>query len=412
MQRGTVAKVRRQGRGNPSGSRTIPAAWLGRSVVALCAALFGASLPGAALAAAPAPPALHARSAAILDMRDGSVLWSENGRLRLPMASTTKLMTALVSLQLEHGRMSTPMVVPPQVSQAYGEILYLRPGDQYTYQQLFEGMLLPSANDAAIAIAVDSAGSLSGFVRLMNRAAVAYGLRDTHYANPDGLDAPNHYTSADDLARLGWVAMNNPTISSVVAMTSATIPWPRHGTRLIGNINALLGQYPGATGVKTGYTSQAMNVIVGSAQRNGQSVIAVLMGEPAGTFWQDEAQLLNYAFVLAAARGPVASAAPPVYTLATAGAQSGTATESAALPAVAPDAISAAVLPAAGTSPPAPPAVAAVAAPRRPAHGGFPLPVVGAVLLLLGSLGLVRRARRLGPGGYAARARQRRSRTV
>ncbi len=277
----------------------------------IACALFPAPATAAPTGAVGVAPTLHARSAAILDMRDGRVLWSENGHLRLPMASTTKLMTALVSLRLEHDQMNTPMIVPPQVKQAYGELLYLRPGDEYTYLQLFEGMLLPSANDAAIAIAVDSAGGLSRFVSLMNQAAVAYGLTDTHYANPDGLNAPNHYSSADDLARLGWVAMHNPVIRSVVAKTSATIAWPRHGTRLIGNINALLTQYPGADGVKTGYTSEAMNVIVGSAQRNGQSVIAVLMGEPANTFWTDEAHLLDYGIGLAAARGPVPTVAPP-----------------------------------------------------------------------------------------------------
>ncbi len=246
-------------------------------------------------------------------MRDGKVLWSQNGHLRLPMASTTKLMTALVALRLEHDRLNTPMTVPPQVSQAYGELLYLRAGDQYTFGQLLEGMLLPSANDAAIAIAVDAAGSQTAFVHLMNQTAAAYGLVDTHYANPDGLDAPDHYSSADDLARLGWIAMNNPIIRQTVDKTSATIPWPRHtpNTRLIGNINSLLTSYPGANGVKTGYTSEALNVVVGSAVVDGEPVIAVLMGEPKSTFWTDEYRLLNYAGTLAAARGQVATVPPP-----------------------------------------------------------------------------------------------------
>ena len=259
----------------------------------------------------PVPPTLHARSAAVLDPRDGAVLWSEDGRRRLPMASTTKLMTALVSLSLEHQQTDVPMTVPPEIKQAYGEILYLRTGDQYTYLQLLEGMLLPSANDAAVAIAVDSAGSLPRFVALMNGAARAYGLRDTHFANPDGLNDPDHYSSADDLARLGWLAMGNPVIRSIVHLPSATIPWPDHGgSRLIGNINDLLAYFPGADGIKTGYTSEAMNVIVGSARRDGHAAIAVVMGEPASTFWRDEEHLLDFGLALTGARGAVATVVP------------------------------------------------------------------------------------------------------
>lgn len=279
----------------------------GPAVLAL--ALGGAVLGPTPLAAAatPAPPVLHARSAAILNMSNGALLWSENGRLRLPMASTTKLMTALVALQLLHDRTNVRMTVPPQVNQAYGELLYLQPGETYTFQQLLEGMLLPSANDAAIAVAVDSAGSLSRFVALMNQEARTLGLVDTHFANPDGLNDPDHYSSADDLARLGMVAMGNPIIRSIVEKPVATIPAPgKPGTtEVIGNIDALLSLYPGATGIKTGYTSEAMNVIVGSAQHGSESVIAVLMGEPKATFWSDEENLLNYGFqLLAAGAGP------------------------------------------------------------------------------------------------------------
>jgi len=411
--------------------------------VALGVALACTLFPSAAYAATAAPPAapvLHARSAAVLDMRDGRVLWSENGRLRLPMASTTKLMTALVSLQLEHDQMNTPMTVPPQVKQAYGELLYLRPGDQYTYLQLFEGMLLPSANDAAIAIAVDSAGSLSRFVSLMNQAASAYGLTDTHYVNPDGLDAPDHYTSADDLARLGWVAMNNKIIRSIVNLTSATIPWPRHGSRLIGNINALLTQYPGADGVKTGYTSEALNVIVGSAHRNGQSVIAVLMGEPASTFWTDEEHLLDYGIALEAARGAVPTVPPPAapqgavvptgqqsLTAVPAPFATGTAGESSPPAPSAgasgiPGLITATLVPAEG--PPLRPAAAGspvapssdqAAVRRRPFGGPARLPLAGAALLaVIGFIGWGQRSRRrrlrlAGITGF--RLRRRRGRT-
>jgi D-alanyl-D-alanine carboxypeptidase len=279
--------------------------------IAMALGLGGAVLAAAPGAAAATPPALHAKSAAILNMENGALLWSENGRLRLPMASTTKLMTALVALDLLHDRTATEMTVPPEVSQAYGELLYLKPGETYTFLQLLQGMLLPSANDAAIAVAVDSAGSLPRFVALMNQEALALGLTDTHFANPDGLDDPDHYSSADDLARLGLAAMENPIIRRIVAEPQATIPAPSNPatTEVIGNIDALLAMYPGATGIKTGYTSEAMNVIVGSARHGSNAVIAVLMGEPAATLWTDEEHLLSYGFQLVGT-GPAVSDHP------------------------------------------------------------------------------------------------------
>lgn len=280
-----------------------------RRACTVLGALLGILVPAAAVAAAPgAPPEVRGRSAAVLDVRDGAVLWSENGRLRLPMASTTKMMTALVACRLLNDNANAPMVVPPDVQQAYGELLYLRPGDRYTFLQLLEGMLLPSANDAAIAIAVNAAGSQQRFVEAMNSEAQALGLTDTHFANPDGLEDPDHYSSAIDLARLGQAALRDPMIENVVRLPSATIPWPDHGgTRVVGNINALLAYFPGATGIKTGYTSQAQNVVVGSATRDGQSVIAVVMGEPAGSLWRDDEDVLRYGLTLAAARAPTAN---------------------------------------------------------------------------------------------------------
>ena len=281
--------------------------------------MLAAPAVGQAASGIPAAPVLHARAAAVVDARTGAVLWSLHGRRRMPMASTTKMMTALVAMQLTHDRTSMTVTVPPQVKRAYGEMIGLVPGDHYTLLQLMEGMLLPSANDAAIAVAVDTAGSERGFVRLMNAQARRMGLADTHFANPSGLDNPNQYASAIDLARLGMAAMANPVIRRLVQMHAATIPWPHHShlthpaTRLVGNINQLLTRFRGANGVKTGYTSEAMNVVVGSAIRQGHPVIAVVMGEPALPLWQDEQRLLQYGFALEAAgvRAPTSPSASP-----------------------------------------------------------------------------------------------------
>ena len=282
----------------------------GWALVPLCLAWTLALFPGRGEAALPRPPAIAGRSAAVLDAATGAVLWSYHGHTRMPMASTTKMMTALVALGLTHDRTSETMVVPSQVLRTYGQTLDLRPGDRYTFQQLLEGMLLFSANDAAMAIAVDTAGSERTFVHLMNLRARALGLTDTHFANPDGLDSPDHYSSALDLARLGLAALRDPVIRAVVQMRSAVIPWPQqHTTRVVGNIDTLLSTYPGATGIKTGYTSEAMNVVVGSATRGGESVVGVVTGEPAADLWSDAASVLDYGFALeAAGQGQAAGA--------------------------------------------------------------------------------------------------------
>lgn len=281
--------------------------------VALAAAL-AAAFPDVT-AAATAPPPLHGASAAILDASTGKILYEIHGARRYPMASTTKMMTALVALRLLGDHPGRVLVVPPQVSQAYGTTLHLQPGTQYTFGQLLEGMLLPSANDAAIAVAVAAAGSLPRFVALMNAEASRLGLVDTHYANPDGLESPDHYSSAVDLARLGQVVMGDPLFRQTVGMTQATIPWPGHtpDTRVIGSINELLSVFPGADGIKTGYTSQALNVAVGEVQRQGRSVIAVVMGESRWSLWPDEEALLRYGLAIT----PAAPVRPSAATLVT-----------------------------------------------------------------------------------------------
>lgn len=256
---------------------------------------------------AASPPLIHGTAAAVLNASNGEILWQYNGATHVPMASTTKMMTALVALALEHNQTGMEMVIPPEVNQAYGEMLGLRPGETYTFQELLEAMLLPSDNDAAIAVAVDTAGSLPRFVALMNEEAARLGLADTHYTNPDGLDDPGQYSSAVDLARLGDVAMANPVIASIVGMRSATVPSPRgSGTEWIGSINTLLFTDPYVNGIKTGYTNEALNLAVESATKDGHSIIAVVTGEPKATTWSDATAVLNYGFTLVRGDPPVA----------------------------------------------------------------------------------------------------------
>lgn len=223
------------------------------------------------------------------------MLYAQNADTEMPMASLTKMMTALVALRDWHDEMSRPMTVPSDVKQIYGEVIYLQPGEVYTFQQLLQAMLLDSANDAAVAIAVNVAGSQAAFVDDMNQEAKLLGLTETHFANVHGLDAPDHYSSAHDLAILGAAAMTDPNFRQTVAMRQATIPWPvKNSVRQLNNINRLLDLFPGATGIKTGYTTNAMNCVVGSANANGHEIIAVVMGEGPYWVWRDESAFLSY----------------------------------------------------------------------------------------------------------------------
>lgn len=231
------------------------------------------------------------------------------------MASLTKMMTALVALKDEQDDTAVEMTVPPAVRKTYGQIIYLNPGETYTFGQMLKALLLDSANDAAITIAVNVAGSQAAFVRRMNAEAATLGLRETHFVNVHGLDAPGHYSSAHDLALLGAAAMRDPVFRRVVAMRRATIPWPqKHSVRTLTNINRLLTGFAGADGIKTGYTTDALNCVVGSVEAGGHEVIAVVMGEGARWVWRDESALLNFG-IKASRSLPLAPPATPVSTV-------------------------------------------------------------------------------------------------
>jgi D-alanyl-D-alanine carboxypeptidase (penicillin-binding protein 5/6) len=297
---------------------------LRRTAAGVVALLLLAGGPGA-WAATPAPPVLHARAAAVYDATAGRFLWMLNGDRELPMASLTKMMTALVALRDLHEDTATVMTVPPEVKRVYGEVIYLTPGETYTFGELLDALLLESANDAAVTIAVNAAGSEQAFVAQMNDAAAALGLSETHFVNAHGLDAPGHYSSAHDLALLGAAAMQDPVFRAVVGTRRATIPWPeKNSVRTLTNQNLLLAGFPGANGIKTGYTSEALNCVVGSAEADGREMIAVVMGEPRTWEWRDESDLLRYGLdtapTLPLPPRPEAAAAPVHASAAFAGA--------------------------------------------------------------------------------------------
>ncbi len=245
------------------------------------------------LAVPPPPPAITAKSAVVMDGDTGQILYQRNAHLRLPQASTTKLMTALVAA--EQGQLARLISIGSESAEIGGSSMYLEAGEKLTLEQLMYGLLLVSGNDAADAIANSVGGTASSFVGRMNTRAAALGMTDTHYANPHGLPDANHFSSALDMAILGRTALGNTTVARIAGTRSTHLPGngrTKNVQRNLVNHNKLLGWFPGAWGGKTGYTNSAGRCFVGSARRNGRYVIEAILDSP--KLWQDAASLLNY----------------------------------------------------------------------------------------------------------------------
>jgi serine-type D-Ala-D-Ala carboxypeptidase (penicillin-binding protein 5/6) len=242
-------------------------------LTAVALALF-ATLCGSAAAS---PPKLSSDSAIVVDARTDGPLLQQRADRRRPIASTTKLMTALVVL--ENTRDSQVFTAPAYHAMPGESEIGLREGERMTVHDLLRALLLPSANDAAETLAVGVAGSVPAFVRKMNARARQLGLSETHYSTPVGLDDRRNYSSARDLAKLATIDMRNPRFSSVVDLPRASLRSGAH-PRTVQNRNLLVGRYPFVNGVKTGHTRDAGYVLVGSASGRGAHVISVVLGEP------------------------------------------------------------------------------------------------------------------------------------
>jgi D-alanyl-D-alanine carboxypeptidase (penicillin-binding protein 5/6) len=217
-------------------------------------------------------PQVTGRAYIVQNGVNGEVLAHSHDRERLPIASITKLMTVLVALR--HARLDDLVTVSRSAAAVGESSIYLRKGEQLSVRDLVEAALIQSANDAAVALAEHVGGSQSAFVAMMNDEAKTLGLRDTHFANPDGLDAPDHYSSAHDVTRLARIAMKNPVIREIVGRSSATIA----GGRTLTTWNDLLGRFPGLFGVKTGHTTGAGWSEVAAARAHGVTIYATLLG--------------------------------------------------------------------------------------------------------------------------------------
>ena len=245
----------------------------------LLAAIVAALLacPGGAHGAEP-PPATSGAAALVIDARNGAVMHAVDAGRPRPIASATKLMTALLTLERVENLDAIVRAAPYSASPVESKI-GLTAGERMTVRDLMTALLLESANDAAVTLAVHVAGSREAFVREMNRRAVELGLDDTSYANPIGFDDPNNHSSARDLASLARRLLGNAEFARIVDLPEATLTSGAR-TRVIDNRNRLVASYPFVSGVKTGHTQGAGYVLVGAGAARGARVITVTMGAP------------------------------------------------------------------------------------------------------------------------------------
>ncbi len=299
-----------------------------RRVVVLVAAFAVVLAPAGRVAAGPvpvptrpleglatlSPPEITAEAWLLWDDTFERELGSLNPDQARAMASTTKMMTALVALR--NSRPDDPVLISETAASIGESEIDLVPGESWRMEDLLRALLMRSANDAAIAIAEQVGGSEAGFVRMMNEMAVDMGLENSHFMNPHGLDAEGHFSSARDLLTTALIGMDNPTFAEIVRTRSSTFPdSPSGEERVASTTNALLSTFDGAIGVKTGYTDDAGLTMVAAAERDGRRLYAVVMGST--NHFADAAALLRYGFstfgllnvvaegqVMAAQRGP------------------------------------------------------------------------------------------------------------
>ena len=229
-----------------------------------------------------------ASSAILMEAESGRILYEQNCDESRLIASITKLMTALVALESGHD-LREVVTVPKAAVGAEGSSLYLREGEEVTLEALLYGMLLHSGNDAALAVALHCGGNIEAFVADMNQKAEELGMTHSHFENPNGLNGPEHYSSAYDMALLARACLAHDELAAILATKTITI-----GGRTLTNHNKLLWRYEGCIGLKTGYTEKAGRTLVSAAQRDGMTLIAVTLNDP--NDWADHTTLLDWGF--------------------------------------------------------------------------------------------------------------------
>ncbi len=236
---------------------------------------------------------VSAEYACVIERDSAEIVYSKNANVKYPMASTTKIMTALIAL--ENSDMTDIVTASKNAASQEGSSIYLRANDRIHMEDLIYGLMLNSGNDAAVAIAEHIAGNTEEFAKMMTKRANEIGAVNTQFKNPNGLDADGHYTTAYDLALITREAMKNPTFREIVSTKSKKVTLENNGADIyLSNHNKMLKIYDGANGVKTGYTRATGRCLVSSAQRNDMNFIAVTLNAP--NDWTDHKNMLDYAF--------------------------------------------------------------------------------------------------------------------
>ncbi len=236
-------------------------------------------------------------SAVIYDRTSKTVIWGKNEDTPVPMASTTKIMTALVMVEeLGEEGLKQQVEVCQEAASTGGSTLGIKTGDKLTFNDLLYGLMLPSGNDAAVQIAISIAGSVEEFADLMNKKAQEIGLENTRFVTPHGLDREGHYTTAKELAIITDYAISNPIVAKVVSTKKYTVNINGY-PKVLSNSNELLGYLNGVTGVKTGYTSGAGRCLVTSVERDGFNIIVVVLGADTKKIrTKDSIKLIEYTY--------------------------------------------------------------------------------------------------------------------
>lgn len=253
-------------------------------------------IPGPVKKTSVLAPQVSAVGAVVVDERSGAVIYEKDSRLQRAPASITKIVTAIVAI--ERAKPSDVVDVTYDPGELIDSTLMgVGVGDRISLEDLLYGLMLPSGNDAALAIASHVAGSERSFADLMNEKMKALGLMDSHFVNPHGLDARGHYSTAYDMAMVSRYAMLNPLFRQLAAARTHPVTLRRSGENMsydVYNLNKLLAIYPGADGIKVGFTENALRTIVGSATRGNHRIYAALLGST--DLWSDTPALLDYVF--------------------------------------------------------------------------------------------------------------------
>ena len=236
---------------------------------------------------------LSAKGAVLIEDESGDIVLSKNKDMRMPMASTTKIMTSIIVL--ENCDLNTVVKIEPHMTGIEGSSIYLHEGEELTVLELLYALMLESANDAAVALAYTVCDSIEEFAQLMNEKADSLGLCNTHFTNPHGLDDDEHYTTPYELGLIASYAMKNPTFKKIVSTYKHVIPLNNgEGSRVLINHNKLIRSYDGAIGIKTGYTKRCGRCLVSCANIDGVQLICVTLNAP--NDWSDHTNMLNYGF--------------------------------------------------------------------------------------------------------------------